>query len=78
MVIKTLEQYEQALLRFKTATPAFIQCAKDIGVCLSENRKNDAKRILREFADKNNLVRWEQLALCDLSTIEKEKLEAGL
>lgn len=74
MTIKTLDEYEKHLLRFQAATPAFKQCAKELGALLFAEKTNDAKSLLNKFATNNCLVRWEQLALCDLATIEKEKL----
>ena len=78
MVVKTLAQYEQALLRFKSANPEFVQCAKEIGKLLFENEIDNAKALLKDFVIENYLVRWESLALCDLATIEKEKLQVGV
>lgn len=75
--ITTLAEYEKHILRFDTATPEFKQCAKDLGKLLFENKTTEAKAMLKKFADEKLLVRWEQLALCDLATIERTKLEGG-
>lgn len=70
-----MEQYESELLRFKLATPEFIEGAKKIGKLLHEKNIPAAKKLASEVIAKLKLVRWEALALADLAHIESEKLE---